>query len=398
MAAADALTGRNVWLGIGKQSAFGTPVVPTKFYEVTDLGGLLPEYEFKTSERRVGTRFKALGYKASKKVPFNFAVEANPQNIGLLLTLAMGTDSVAASGAAYAHTISLAENLSYFTIWVSTDDVADPNSAASVHQIANCKINSGKFDGVVSDVAMFTVEGFGTTRAWCYKSSSIAATGSGSDATITTASTEGIVVGASASGTNVPASTTVLSITDATHFELSANLTDAITAITIAAPVPTFPTARPFYQKAEEGQAKLEIGANTGALAQFDESTEFHIELTSGVNPDMRIDNTTEAAAIREGDSEFKGTAKVIYNRNSWAEVEAFQAGTTRAIRFTNTSEENAATGVPFSLVFLTDLARYSGAPVSWDPDVISADLEFEVQKSTSYPSFVLTNADSAAY
>jgi len=399
MAAADALSGRNVWIGIAKQAAFGTALAPTKFFEVTDISGILEEYEFKKSDRRVGTRFKPLGYKAAKKIPISFTVEANAQNAGLLLTLGMGSDSSSADGAAYAHTISLAENLPYFTLWVSTDSVADNGSDDTVHQVINCKIISLKIDGVVDDVLKISVEAVGTARSYCFSSKSgITATVATGDATVTLASTVGIVAGASVSGTGIPASTKVLSVTDATHFEMSANATGDGTSITIAAPVPTYPTARSFYQKAEEGQAKIEIGANYAGLAQFDEGTEFHWAITNGVAPDMRIDNTSTAAALREGDSEITGNMKVMYNRNSFAEVEAFQAGTNRAVRFTATSVETAATGKYFSLKITTDSARYSGAPASWDPDAISADLQFEVEKTASYPTIVIVNADAAAY
>jgi hypothetical protein len=399
MSAADALTGRNVWLGIGKQAAFGTAIAPTKFFEVTDIGGLMPEYDWKKSDRRVGTRFKALGSKSNKKIPISFTVEANAENLPLLLMLGMGANTVAADGAAYKHSFTLAENLPYFTAWVQTDSVADNVSDDTVHQIVNCKVVSMKIDAVIDDVIKVAIEAIGTDRNYCYKSKAdITATVTNLDATVLIASTAGLVVGASVSGTGVPVGATIASIVEDTSFELSEAATGDGTAVTIAAPTPTFPTSRSLGVKAEEGQSKLELGANTGALAQFDEAQEFHITITNGVVADMRIDNTTTAAALREGDSEITGNAKVVYNRNSYVEIEAFQAGSARAIRFTATSEEEAATGKPYLMVITFDSARYSGAPTSWDPDVISADLQFEVAKTTSYPLIEITNATSGTY
>lgn len=397
--AADALSGRNVWIGIGKQTAFGTPVAPTKFFEVTDISGIMEEYDFKKSDRRVGTRFKGLGSKSGKKVPVSFTVEANAANIGLLLTLAMGQDTQSAAGSAYMHTISITENLSYFTLWVSTDGVADDNASDTVHQVPNCKIISLKLDGTVDDVLKVSIEAVGTTRSPCFVSKTgIAGTGTTSSPNITgIASMVGIVPGASISGTNIPASTTVLSVST-TSLVMSANASGAVSSFNITAPVPTFPSVRSLYIKAEEGQAKVELGATVGGLAQFDETTEFHFSLSNGVAPDLRIDNTTTAASLREGDSEMGGSLKAVYNRNTIPEIKAFQAGTARAVRFTATSIETAATGQPYRLIFTADSARYSGAPTSWDPDAITTELQFEVAKSTSYPTIAVVNLDASAY
>lgn len=60
-----------------------------------------------------------------------------------------------------------------------------------------------------------------------------AASGSSGDATITCASTVGLQPFMKISGTSVPVGAYILSITDATHFELSANLTGNISAATL---------------------------------------------------------------------------------------------------------------------------------------------------------------------
>jgi hypothetical protein len=60
-----------------------------------------------------------------------------------------------------------------------------------------------------------------------------AASGSNGDATITCASTAGLQAFMKVSGTSVPAGAYIASITDATHFELSANLTGDIAAATL---------------------------------------------------------------------------------------------------------------------------------------------------------------------
>jgi hypothetical protein len=397
---ADALSGRSVWVGIGKQAAFGTAVAPSKFFEVTDISGILEAYEFKKSDRRVGSRFKAVGYKSGSKVPFSFTVEMNAQNSGLLLMLAMGTDSVAASGAAYRHTITLAEAVPYFTFWASTAQVADSVADATVHQVQNCKVISMKIDATIDDVIKVVIEAVGTIRYPGFVSKTgIAGTGSNGSPNITgITSTAGLVPGLAITGTNIPASTTILSITSLTALVMSANASGAVASFAVATPTPVYPTATSLFSKAETSAALIELGAAIGSLASFVEGNEFHLAVTNGVASDMRIDNTSVAAALREGDSEITGNLKTIYNRNTFVEIKAFQDGTIRAIRFTATSEELAATGQPFAFIFTTDRGRYSDAPASWDPDVISADMAFEVEKTTSYPSIQIVNADASAY
>jgi hypothetical protein len=399
MAAADALSGRNVWVGVGKQAAFGTPVAPSKFFEVTALSGLLEEYQFKKSDRRVGSRFKPLGFKSAKKVPLSFTVEVNAQNIGLLLMLGFGADAVAAAGAAFKHAASLVDVLPYFTFWASTDLVADTDAADTIHQVINCKVISLKLDGAVDDVLKCTIEAVGTARFPAFNSKAgIAGTGASASPNINAiASTAGIVPGQTITGANIPGGTTVLSVA-ATSLVMSANASGVVASFSVAAPVPTFPTVRSLYLKAEEGQAKIEVGAAVGSLAEFDEATEFHFSITNGVSPDMRIDTTPNASALKEGDSEMTGSFKVVYNRNSFVEIKAFQAGTGRAIRFTDTSVELAATGQPYKLTLTSDKARYSGAPASFDPDLISADAQFEIEKTAAYPIIEVINTDSAAY
>lgn len=398
MAAAEGLTGRNVFLGIGKQTAFGTPAAPTKWFEPTDVNGIIEEYDWKKSNRRIGTRFKPLGYKTGRKVPISFTVEMNAQNCGLLLTLAAGSDSAAADGAAYKHTISFAENLSYFTVIAKTDDVADDDAEETYHRVYNCKVKSFKIDVTVDDIAMISIEAEGTTRDFAYASKAIAATLASGDATVEVSSTVGIVAGQSLSGTDVQADTTVLSVTDATHYEMSKTASGTGARTVTHTITPSFPTSKALRAKSEEVQGKLEIGATTGALAQFDETNEFHLSVSNGVSADMRIDNTAYASALREGDSEITGSVRAMYNRNTYPEIAAFIAGTIRALRVTLTSVETAASGKYFTFIFTTDRAQYSGTPTSWDPDVISTELSFEVEKTTSYPTFEIINADSASY
>ena len=399
--AQDALSGRNVWLGIGKQASFDLPVIPTKFFEVTDIGGILEDYEFKKSDRRVGTRFKPLGFKSARKVPLNFTVEVNAENIGLLMTLGLGADAVSAAGSAYQHAISLSENLPYFTALISTDLVADVDAADTLHQIANLKVISLKLDGAVDDVLKCTIEAVGTTRVPAYVSKSgITCAGSAAATTLTGfSSVTGIVAGQSVTGTGVGAAAKVVSVDRvAKSIVVSVANAGTVSSITVTSPTPTFPSTRSLYMKAEESQGKLELGANVGGLAQFDEGSEFHLSISNGVAADMRINNTAYASSLREGDSEITGSLKLLYNRASFAEVQAFQAGTQRALRMTATSTELAATGQPYKVLFTADKVRYSGAPASWDPDAISLDGQYEVEKTTSYPTLVIINTDSAAY
>jgi hypothetical protein len=229
--------------------------------------------------------------------------------------------------------------------------------------------------------------------------SAISGTGSTGSPNITgITSTAGLVPGQAITGSNIPGSTTILSITSLTALVMSANASGTVTTFAVAAPTPTYPTAHSLFSKAEDGSALIEIGAAFGSLASFLEGNEFHVSISNAISADMRIDNTSSAASLLEGDSEITGSLKTIYNRNTMTEIKAFQAGTNRAIRFTATSTENAAAGQPFTLIFTSDTSRYSGAPPAWDPDVISADCQFEVQKSTSYPTIQIVNADTPAY
>jgi len=71
-------------------------------------------------------------------------------------------------------------------------------------------------------------DGCGTTFEWqpdLYPSQSMSASTTNGDATVTVADTSNLAAGQTVTGTGIPASTTVLSITNGTTFELSANAT-----------------------------------------------------------------------------------------------------------------------------------------------------------------------------
>lgn len=326
--------GRSMWVGVGAQTAVGVAAAPTKFFEVSDISGILEEYDWKTSDKRVRSRFKALGRNVNMRVPIGFTVELNPQNAGLLLALAFGDDAVAADGAAYKHTASVTSVLKYFTVVVWTDGVADASGTDKCHQIINCKVNSAKIDGTMDEPLKLAIEATGTQR----------------------------------------------------------------TAVLTSGFTPAFPTARPFYVKADAGYANIGVGAAIGTVADFDEANEFHFSITNGVALDRRIDGTAAASGIREGDSAITGNMKAVFNAETFTEMNIFRAGTDRALVFTATSVEEAAAGKPFLLVLSLDDIRYTGAPGSWDPDLMSVDIAFEGAKTTGYPKIMLTNADSAEY
>jgi hypothetical protein len=328
-----ALSGRNMFVGIAPQIAYNTAGTLFTYFQPLDISGMLEEYESQKSEKRAGTRFKGLGRKTNKKVPFSFSIEVDPETIGILLALALGKEKPVTEldDGVYEHTFTIAETLPYFTLVAYSAGVADHADDDAAHQILNCKIGKMTITGDVAGVVKLSVEGEGTQRN------------------------------------------------------------------PVPKPVPVFSTETPFFMKAEEGTGLVEIGESIATLHAFDETTSFECSISNGISADRRIDDTNAASGIREGDSELTGKFTSIFNNETFAEIEAFQTGAIRAIRITAHAAQEFEPGYMKSLAIAIDRAKYTGSATSFDPDLISTELPFDIEPSPLFAIRVI-NAESEAY
>lgn len=93
--------------------------------------------------------------------------------------------------------------------------------------------STGIDQGGPTTVAHNTSFNLGTLGATFKFGTSMSASITDTDATVTVASTTGLAAGMTVTGTGIPADTTILSITDATRFELTANATATNASVTI---------------------------------------------------------------------------------------------------------------------------------------------------------------------
>ena len=336
MAVGSAVSGKNMFLGLAMQSGIGVVGTVFDYYQPTDVSGVMEEYEFKKSDKRVGTRFAALGRKGAKKIPFSFTVEANPGSVGRLLAVMTGAEAVVVTVVAEVgtHTFTMAEALPYFTLVVYSGGVADSSGSDKAHQLLDCKVNTWSLKGGVDgDVVKITIEG------------------------------------------------------------------EALSRSAIAKPTPSYGdgTITPFILHSAGSYGTIKIGANVGAAAQFDEATEFSLQADNGLAADRRINGTGTPVAIREGDSSVKGSMKVIFNDNTFDELDAYQAGTERALVATMTIDAAFYLTNKYSLKIEMDRTLYTGGKPTFDADVISAELPFDVMNTTNF-KIILVNDKVVAY
>jgi hypothetical protein len=322
-----------MFVGVAPQSAFNTPGASFTFYQPIDITGLIEEFETQKSEKRAGTRFKGLGRKTNKKIPFTFSIETDPETAGMLLALATGSESAVTEveTGVYRHTFKLAESLPYFTLVGYSAGIADSSGSDKAHQITNCKISKLTLSGDVAGVIKLTVEGEGTTRT------------------------------------------------------------------PIVKPTPVFSTEEPLFMKAEEGTGKIEIGNTLLTLAAFEEATSVELSISNGISADRRIDDTNNASAIREGDSELTGKFSAVFNRETFAQVEAFQTGAVQAIQITAHAADEFVTGHQKALEIEIPRAKYTGSATSFDPDMISTELPFDIEPHTDF-AICLINEKATKY
>ena len=333
MAAGAAYTGRNMFMGVAIQSDVSTAGTVFEYFQPTDISGIIEEYDFKTSDKRVGTRFKAPGRKSAKKVPFSFTVELTP-DCGRLLFLMTGADdlTVVVAGEVGSHEFTFEEVLPYFTLVVDSAGVADVTGPGKSHRVTGCKVGSWSIKGSVDGATLLlTITGEGMAR-------------------------------------------------------------DEITT-----PTPSYGTALPFILHADEAYGTISLGASIGAVAQFDECIELSLEGDNGISADRRINGSGTPVGMREGDSSMKGSFKAIYNEETWAEIDIFQAGTDRSMVVEVKHDASFHLTNEKTLTLSADKTRYSGTPTAFDPDVISTSLSFDIENTASL-TLTLINEKVVAY
>ncbi|MEA3227205.1 MAG: hypothetical protein U9Q07_14745, partial [Planctomycetota bacterium] len=372
------LSGRNMWAAIGIQSAKGTAGRVGEFFEINDVGGCLEEYSTIESNRRINNRFKGSGYLGSKSVPWSLTLEANTKNIGYLLYAALGseTGTELSTPTRYQHSFTDTDELPYVTIVVYTAGVADDSGTDKFHVIQDAKIGEFGISGGTDDVTLVSLSGVGMSRSAVATTLAGSVGGVGNDE-VTVASTAGLIKGM-AVVTDTGVTTTISSITDGTDFVLA----DAAVGATGFTFSPTFQTGKPLFFNSDEGTGILKIGASLGAAAQFDESTHFELNWNNGLSADHRIHGSSTAFGMEEGDSVMEGSATVIFNADSFAEIDAYQAGTDRALWAVWTSKNLISGSTYESLDIKITKSRYTGTPPSWDPDVITAELHLHAVRT----------------
>jgi hypothetical protein len=331
--AGAAFSGKNMFIGLAIQSAVGAVGTVFEYFQPTAITGVLEEFEFKKSDKRVGTRFAALGRKAAKSVPFDITVELSP-DVGRILAVLTGAEvcTVLSAGAVGQHVFTFAEVLPYFTLQVYSAGIAEADLTNTCHQITDCKVDKWDIKGANDgNVLLLHFSGQGLNR----------------------------------------------------------------TAIPM--PTPAYKTSEVFFLTNDQGYGTVKIGSTIAGAVEFDEATEMTLQGDNGVVADRRINGSGSAVGLREQASSLSGDLKVIYNNLSFAEILNYQAGAIRCIVILMQNATPFSGTYNKSLTFQADETLYSGSKVSFDPDLISADLPFDVQNSVNL-QFILVNEVLTAY
>jgi hypothetical protein len=389
----NAKTGQNVWVGLGIQNAKDSVAQIATIFAVTDLSGIIEEYSAVESQRRLATRFKGAGYLGTKQVPFGFSVEANSKDIGRILYAAFGAEagSALSTPTRYQHTFTPAEELPYITLAVYTAGVADSSGTEKFHLLKNGKINSLEINGSLDAPVSISVEGIATEHVEVAVSFSGTVAGVENNE-VTVTSTEGLMAGmyVTANATAGDTTTQITSIDSDTQFTVE----DDITGATSFAVEVDFTIGKPFFTHSDEGTTEIKIGSTLGGATAFAEAREMSLSVANGISADRRINNSSTPYGMREGESGITGSFGVLFNEDSYTEIEAFQAGNDRGIDITLNSK-NLISGTTYeSLEFKITQARYSGSPPSFDPDVISAELPFTVEVAEGFEVILIDSVD----
>jgi hypothetical protein len=333
-------SGRYEWVAVGIQSALSTVATVFTYFQPTDIGGFIANMNAIASDRRIGTRYKAAARPGVLEIPFNFTVEANPDDLGRLLMGALGTDTMATTATSvWTHTFTKTEELPYLTVYGFLGGSADTTTTSKCVRIMDAKIGKLTLRGGTNDIFTCAVEGIGRQVA-------------------------------------------------------------ALTAPTTTFPGASEDS---FALHTIESLGLLKIGANIAGLAQFNDARSFEFVIDNGVFADHRINNSQLAAGVEEGGSAMTGQFEAILSQSTWTEILAFQAGTDRAIQLAvalSSTFGDAATSYK-TLTIQLDKCRYTGSDPNHDPDVISVQMPFDVEPGTSmYVSLKTGNslAFSATY
>jgi hypothetical protein len=330
--------GRNMWVGIGIQSAMTTVATVFSYLQPTEVGGFLEAFENIESEKRLGTRFGGLPYVGTKSIPFNFTVEANPGDIGRILLAAMGQEysTPSVTSVVHNHIFRFTAIVPYVTILGYLAGVADASGSDRLMRITGAKVGQITISGGIDDILMVSVEGVGMVAS----------------------------------------------------------------AVTAANYTPSYTSEKPFFLNANPGTGTLSIGSAIASAALFEEARQFEVTINNGLTPDHRIHGSATPVGIGEGSSSLEGQITAIHNQYTFAEINNFAAGNDRAITLTAVAAATTYT-LPTSMATLEiglNKCRYSGDTPSYDPDVITIELPFSAEVSLTSTYISVKNDKSVPY
>jgi hypothetical protein len=141
-------------MGIGKETSYGTAVVPTRYLECQRGNAEITAARIVSEEAR-GTRWQYRDIKTGLDYSFNWEMWAHPENIGEILEAALGAlSSVVLVSAEMRHTVIPASSLPSLSISVDRAVGASPT-----FRLAGAKIDTLTFENTARDVLRLTVDG-----------------------------------------------------------------------------------------------------------------------------------------------------------------------------------------------------------------------------------------------
>jgi hypothetical protein len=117
--------GNDYDIGLALQTAQGAAATVSQFRTHVTGGGVNPVKETNPIEETTSDRILADDYVAGIRAEGAPQIIARPKIAGLLLYGAMGAKAVTGVADPYSHTMTLAQNLPYFTLWTRLADAAD---------------------------------------------------------------------------------------------------------------------------------------------------------------------------------------------------------------------------------------------------------------------------------
>jgi len=129
------------YIGLGKQSAKGTGVAPTKFVKWDGPTSLTPKLDFVVRREGGDGLYSALSYVTAHKADGQFALLCRPDIMGALLAWALGADSVSGAADPYTHTITPATSVPWLSIERQLASIAD------CERLVDCVIESLVIEG-----------------------------------------------------------------------------------------------------------------------------------------------------------------------------------------------------------------------------------------------------------